>query len=155
MSNQGIGPYLYVRKHPGSVKSLTQSGKLTCLAGKSPSSIVNTSSKGACSIAMLVYYRWWKKSCASWEVVDPIIYRVFSNYTSLVVVWDFFHQWYGGYCTPHACVPDPAVSLSRMQAANSPSRLRWQLSFDDSEKQWKTLNHFQIHSEKIDIAIAI
>lgn len=79
----GIGPYLYVRKHPGSVKNLAQSGQLTC------------------------------PTCRN--------------------------------------APDPAVSLSRMQAANSPSRLRWQLNFDDSEKQWKTLNHFQINSNKIDI----
>ena len=34
-------------------------------------------------------YCWWKKSCTSWYVVYPIIYKV---YVSQVVVWDFFHQ---------------------------------------------------------------
>ena len=43
------------------------------------------------------WYCWWKKCCTSWQVVYPIIYRIF--FTSQVQ--DFFHQqyqWPGGGC---------------------------------------------------------
>ena len=36
------------------------------------------------------WYCWWLKSCTSWYVVFPIIYRV--SAPSQVVVWDFSHQ---------------------------------------------------------------
>ena len=38
------------------------------------------------------WYCWWKKSCTSWYVVNPINYKVYVSQ----VVQDFFHQqWHG------------------------------------------------------------
>ncbi len=36
------------------------------------------------------YYCWWKKSCTSWYIVYPIIYKVYI----FQLVQDFFHQPY-------------------------------------------------------------
>ena len=51
--------------------------------------------QGFCEIFGSVKYCWWNKSCTSWWVVYPIIYRVLAILApSQVVVWDFFHQQY-------------------------------------------------------------
>ena len=52
------------------------------------------------SFQAIRWYGWWLKSCTSWYVVYPIIYRV--SAPSRVVVWDFSH---------HPYVPKPVGFL--------------------------------------------